>query len=169
MLNVLLTGPPRCGKTTLLKNIIKEADLNAVGFYTEEVVEGSRRVGFDIVMLSGERFRLASKKESFTPKVGSYSVYVRNIDRVCDMLNSQINEGDWQVIVIDEIGKMELLSLKFRKLILNILETNKLLGTIMLKDNAFTAKIKNLKNTKLLRVDLLENEKLKKTVLSLIQ
>ncbi|XP_061480488.1 cancer-related nucleoside-triphosphatase isoform X1 [Rhineura floridana] len=56
--HVFLTGPPGIGKTTLIQKateILKSSSVPIDGFYTEEVREGGRRVGFDVVTLSGRR------------------------------------------------------------------------------------------------------------------
>ena len=37
MKNILLTGRPGCGKTTLIKRVVEELALPAGGFYTEEI------------------------------------------------------------------------------------------------------------------------------------
>jgi len=52
-INLLLSG---VGKSTLTKKIcsaLQDRGLAVAGFYTEEVREGGRRVGFDIVDIPG--------------------------------------------------------------------------------------------------------------------
>ncbi|MCS7180330.1 MAG: AAA family ATPase, partial [bacterium] len=44
--NILITGLPGCGKTTLIKEIIKVINFEKVGFFTEEIREKGERVGF---------------------------------------------------------------------------------------------------------------------------
>jgi nucleoside-triphosphatase len=45
--HLLITGVPGSGKTTLLIGLARQlADLRPVGFYTEEIREGSSRQGF---------------------------------------------------------------------------------------------------------------------------
>jgi nucleoside-triphosphatase len=54
--NILITGQPGIGKTTLIKKLATElADLRPVGFYTEEIRENGVRRGFELVSLSGQR------------------------------------------------------------------------------------------------------------------
>ncbi|NWI64411.1 NTPCR triphosphatase, partial [Todus mexicanus] len=46
------------GKTTLIQKVtqaLKSSGIPIDGFYTEEVREGGRRTGFDVVTLSGKR------------------------------------------------------------------------------------------------------------------
>ncbi len=54
--NILITGPPRVGKTTLIKRLFEElTHHHPVGFYTEEIREGGIRKGFrsKIAMMPG--------------------------------------------------------------------------------------------------------------------
>lgn len=56
---VLLTG---VGKTTLVQKACEalvSSGVGVEGFYTEEVREGGRRVGFDVVTVTGERGHLS--------------------------------------------------------------------------------------------------------------
>jgi nucleoside-triphosphatase THEP1 len=58
--NLLLTGAPGCGKTTVLKRTLEHLrDLRLAGFLTVELREHGQRVGFEAVGLSGSRAILA--------------------------------------------------------------------------------------------------------------
>ena len=70
--NLLVTGPPGCGKTTLVRRIIGElGDLPMAGFYTEEIREGKERVGFALIGLDGRRGILSHVKIGGPHRVGS--------------------------------------------------------------------------------------------------
>src|SRR5436189_6277630 len=58
--NILLTGRPGCGKTTLIKRVVEELALPAGGFYTEEIRQGRERVGFKIITLSSNEAVVAN-------------------------------------------------------------------------------------------------------------
>jgi nucleoside-triphosphatase THEP1 len=45
--NILITGMPRSGKSTLLKNIISRIE-DKVGFITHEIRKNGERTGFEI-------------------------------------------------------------------------------------------------------------------------
>ncbi|XP_071033999.1 cancer-related nucleoside-triphosphatase isoform X2 [Parasteatoda tepidariorum] len=118
MLNkhVLLTGAPGVGKTTLIKKVcskLKENDKHCEGFFTEEVRTGRERIGFDIVTLSEQRGNLARASipsSRTTPKVGKYSVDVESFEALALPC---FNCCAASILVLDEIGKMELFSKTF--------------------------------------------------------
>src|SRR5437588_11391527 len=71
--NVLLTGPPGCGKTTVIRRLVERlGDLRLAGFYTQEVREQGRRVGFEAVSLSGRRALLAYVRSRSRHRGGRY-------------------------------------------------------------------------------------------------
>ncbi len=100
---IVVSGPPGVGKTTLVKRVADCAGCG--GFYTEEVREGGRRIGFDVVdVTTGERGVLA-RVGLAGPRVGRYGVNVEAMDIMREALE---NAKGKPCIVIDEIGPMEL-------------------------------------------------------------
>lgn len=151
MKNLLITGLPGCGKTTLVKDLVNNIKLRKVGFYTEEIREKNVRVGFKIVTLSGKETILSHKDLIISPyKVSKYFVSIENLE---NFAVKEIEKGiilENCLIVIDEIGKMELISEKFKKVVISALESqNKVLATIMYKSDPFCDKIKKRKDTQL--------------------
>jgi nucleoside-triphosphatase len=126
---LLITGNPRSGKTTLIKYLedILEKTFPKVkffGFITEEVREtkGKRdRIGFDLVPVGETKkifpssLPLARKHLSGKdlPKVGSYTVLVENLERMLSILEHELSKKRDAVLILDEVGKMELKSPKF--------------------------------------------------------
>jgi nucleoside-triphosphatase len=108
--NVLLTGAPRSGKTTVVERVLDglaERGLTAGGIYSPEIREEGERVGFEIVDLhSNEAAVMAHVDFEDGPSVGKYRVDVGNIEAICEpALSWAIEEAD--VVVIDEIAPME--------------------------------------------------------------
>jgi len=153
--NYLITGPPRCGKTTLIMKIRQVDSLsdNISGFITEEVRERGERIGFKLISLLDKKEGFLAKKGLPSPyRVGRYGV---NIEDLEDIGCSAIEKGllSEKVILIDEIGKMELFSAKFRKILLNALDSpQKVLASIMERNNDFADSIKRRSDVKIVRL-----------------
>jgi nucleoside-triphosphatase len=120
--NLLITGPPGCGKTTLIRKIVQDlGDLPMTGFYTEEIREASDRVGFALVGLDGRRGVLAHVQVRGVHRVGRYGVDIAGFDSFLEGL--EIRTPGLRLLVIDEIGKMECFSGRFRELVGECLES----------------------------------------------
>lgn len=126
---VAVTGRPGIGKTTLCMKVFK-ALKNVEGFVTLEVRERGRRIGFKLHDLrSGEELWLAKVGEGF-PRVGKYVVFLENLNRFAERIESY--EGC--PIIIDEVGPMELKSERFVEAMENLIDGDKnLLVTVHYK------------------------------------
>ncbi len=138
----LLTGGPGVGKTTLIKQAIDKAQVNAGGFFTEEIRAGGVRQGFRIVTMDGRSAILAHIDFKSPFRVSKYGVDIESLDTVgVAALKDAIRECD--VVVIDEIGKMELFSPAFKDAVLEALDSKKrVLGTIMFTSHPWADDIK---------------------------
>ncbi|MEA3253742.1 MAG: NTPase [Chloroflexota bacterium] len=139
---LLLTGKPGTGKTALIKEVIARTKIKAGGFYTEEIRTGGVRRGFRIITLDGQDAILAHVDIPGPYQVSKYKVDVESLDRVgVSSLRRALKDSD--LVVIDEIGKMELLSPQFREAVLQAVNSGKkVMGTIMLNPNPFADAIK---------------------------
>ncbi len=162
--NIFVTGKPGCGKTTLIKEISKKLNSKIFGFYTEEIREKEKRVGFKIKTLDKKEGILAHIKIKSKYQVGKYRVNLKDLEEIgVKALEKAIKEK--KIVLIDEIGKMELFSEKFKKAVLKALNSeNKVLGTIMLKRNPFCDKIKERKDTKIFYLKKENFKKIKKEI-----
>jgi nucleoside-triphosphatase len=143
-MNILITGKPGVGKTTLIQKIVEKVELSCQGFYTREIRDQQEnRVGFEIITLDGTTALLAHVEHLTPHRLGKYFVNVDNINRVIvPCIEHAIDQA--QVIIIDEIGKMELFSSLFRKSVLKALASpKKVLGTITMAKLPITKKIKS--------------------------
>jgi nucleoside-triphosphatase len=138
----LLTGPPRAGKTTLIKQVVGEYLGKAGGFYTEEIREQGERVGFRLVTLDGRDVVLSHVSLQSPYRVGKYGVNVEGLEQVgISALLVAAEKAD--LIVVDEIGKMEMLSLNFRDAVIQLIASGKkMLGTVLLHHHAWSDVVK---------------------------
>ncbi len=170
MTNLLVTGAPRAGKTTLISTVISKLNFGVVGFITTEIRENNIRTGFTIETYSGIKKTLASKKNLVSKyRVGRYGVYLDNLNSIVSTLEKEINDNMPKLVVIDEIGKMELFSLSFREFVMKALNQNKVFGTIMLRDNDFTKKIKLRSDTKVFEINLQNRENIMNKIEELVR
>ena len=140
--NVLLTGTPGVGKTTVIRRLAEILHpLRPAGFYTEEIRDGGRRVGFLLVSLDESREVLAHAGIRSREHVGKYGVDIERFERFLDGIPFfEPGRGIW---IIDEIGKMECLSEQFRELVPLLLKSPvPCLATIALKGTPFIQSVK---------------------------
>jgi len=140
--NILFTGSPGCGKTTLIKKIVEGLQTPSTGFITKEIKEEGKRVGFTISTLAGKEALLAHVNVSGRCRVGRYGVVLESIESVA--VPSMIPKTPKESVVVDEIGKMECFSSLFRKTVLDALDMpNVVIGTISLRGDQFIKEIKS--------------------------
>jgi nucleoside-triphosphatase len=123
--NLLLTGPPGCGKTTVLLHLaeVLRAEGHVVGgIICPEIRSKGVRTGFRIIDLLGGG-GILSHVDLFgedAPTVSRYGVNVSDIDRITKQaLNRPAN-----FFIVDEIGPMELKSRVFISEVERILESD---------------------------------------------
>jgi len=111
---VLVTGRPGVGKTTLVLRVVALVGRPVRGFVTEEWREAGRRMGFLLRTFSGQQTMLARRGWRGQARVSAYGVDLRALEDVgVAELRRALSEE--VLVVIDEIGKMELLSTPFRE------------------------------------------------------
>ncbi|MFC5835659.1 nucleoside-triphosphatase [Nonomuraea insulae] len=113
---ILLTAPPRTGKTTVVRRLaglLREADVPVCGFLTDELREHGRRAGFAVADLDGRKAVMAHLSWVSGPKIGRYGVNVPAFERIALPAMQRALDAKGAVALIDEIGPMELLSPAF--------------------------------------------------------
>jgi nucleoside-triphosphatase len=121
-LNLLVTGKPGVGKTTLIERVVEQVrgSLRVAGFTTAEVRDAAgERIGFNIVTVEGKRGQLAEVGVGRRVRVGRYGV---NVEEFEELALPELARRDVDLIVIDEIGKMECSSGRFRRAVEDALD-----------------------------------------------
>jgi nucleoside-triphosphatase len=123
-MHILITGKPRTGKTTLVKKIIKACGPACGGFYTEEIARGGERRGFLMRTTSGREGVLAEKGWQSPHRLGKYGINQATLEEIgVEAVEKALQDNE--IVVIDEIGKMELFSQKFKDVVIKALESKK--------------------------------------------
>ena len=166
--NILLTGAPGCGKTTVIMRTLEDFAGRAAGFHTKEILEQGHRVGFAIEALNGQSGILAHTDLTAGPKISKYRVNIPDIDQIAvPALLRACQEAD--LIVCDEIAGMELCSEKFAAAVRQALACRTpLLGTIQRKRHPFLGEIRQLATVRIIEVTPANRDQLPHQILSLI-
>lgn len=141
-MNIFITGKPGCGKSTLINEIIEELkkhNKKIAGIITPEIRKNNSRYGFKIIDLVTKKATVMASIDIKPAKVSKYGVSIENIDKIIDVFLESYDKSDY--IFIDEIGKMEFFSEKFKETLNKILLSNKI--AICALGLAFLNKFKN--------------------------
>jgi nucleoside-triphosphatase len=127
---LLLTGEARAGKSTLIRRLAEAFPGMAGGIMAAEVAGPDRkRCGFEAVAVwkaPGGRLRvveraaLAAQDPAWSPRVGRYGVSEAGLALCVRAVDAAMHEGG--LVIIDEIGPIQLLSAEFRDAVLRCLE-----------------------------------------------
>lgn len=173
---ILITGPPRCGKSTLISKLIDhflQKNFKIYGFITPEIRKENKREGFYIQdIYSKMRFPLARIGNFNTNyKLGRYSVFVEDFENYINEFKEFMKEIPGSIFCIDEIGKMELFSKKFQDFIKKLfLSNNLIIATIGEKiKHPIKDFILTMSNSVLFHLNLENQEDIFKEITSIIK
>jgi nucleoside-triphosphatase len=139
---ILFTGRPGCGKTTLIKRIVNKLEQAAGGFYTLEIRERGERVGFKIVTIDGKEAVFAHVNFDTSQRLGKYGLDLSALENIgIEAVRAAVRAR--QLVVIDEIGPMEIRSAIFRDVVNEAFDGGApILATITARSFPFTDAIK---------------------------
>jgi nucleoside-triphosphatase len=152
-LNLLVTGKPGVGKTTLVERVLAElrGSLRVAGFTTAEVRDFSgERSGFTVRTLAGMHGELARVGLPSHVRVGRYGVQVEVFEHLA---LPELARRDVDLLVIDEIGKMECASTRFCHALEEALDAEiSVLATLGIGHLPFVQAIRERADVELLRL-----------------
>src|SRR5579884_3281624 len=126
--------------------------MRAGGFYTEDLQTSGTREGFRIVTLDGQPALLARAHHPGSVQVSKYGVDLPELERVgVTALQDAMERG--HVMVVDEIGRMQLFSCAFRRVIQQALDLgHPMIGTVLQGRNPYADRIREHPHVELLRL-----------------
>jgi nucleoside-triphosphatase len=161
---ILITGKPGVGKTTIIQKVLDRLQVPYGGFYTEEIREGGARVGFRLRTTEGEEGIMAHVNSTSPQRVSKYGVEVSAfediavpaLDRVLQQYLPPGSRGEYKggtLLVIDELGRMELFSRKFQDKVMEVFDHPiPILAVIQDSKNPFLDKIRARQDVTLIHV-----------------
>lgn len=155
----LLTGKPRIGKTTMIKKLINEIGSDMCGgFYTEEITNSDDRVGFRCVSINGDCVEIANVESPSSTRMGRYGIDIEKFENFAiKVLQDAVSSK--KIIVIDEIGLMQMLSASFQKIVQDIVSDNRIvLGTISSDSHPEIDRFKYVKEVKIIGLNELNRD-----------
>ncbi len=144
LLKIVLTGEPGSGKTTVVRKVLERLSgrIPMTGFFTEEIRMSGKRVGFQGVTLDGRKFPLAHVDTKGPLRVGPYGVDLTGLESIGVSSLSPMSPGE--LVVIDEIGKMECLSEAFKARAAELLSSDApLFATVAAVGVGFVKRVRN--------------------------
>ena len=157
---ILLTGRPGSGKTTLIQRVVNDLALPVGGFYTKEIRERGVRVGFKLVTLDGKESVFADVNFKTTERIGKYGLDLSELETFgVAAIREAVHAR--QLVVIDEIGPMEIRSSIFRDAVNEAFDSDiPILATIVARSLPFTDAIKARSDVYILEVRLSNRQEL---------
>jgi nucleoside-triphosphatase len=161
-IRILLEGRPGAGKTTVARRLVERlgaAGVPVTGFTTQEIRDDRRRVGFRVEAVRGPGATLAHVGLPGPPRVGKYGVDLEAFDRIALPALEQAKKGG--VVVVDELGKMELASRAFREAVSSLFETGtNVVATVHVFRHPLTDTLKERGDVEVLRIGPMNRDSL---------
>jgi nucleoside-triphosphatase len=158
---LLIEARPGAGKTTAigrLAELLRSEGVPLSGFLTREIREGGRRIGFSIETFAGSHGVLAHVEIDGPPRVGRYGVDLEEFERLA--LPALEPPEDGGVLLIDELGKMELASVRFGDAVSDLFDRPvPIVATVQAGRHPFTDALKRRRGVSTVRLTARNRER----------
>jgi nucleoside-triphosphatase len=110
-LRIAVTGSPGVGKSTLVAKVTSGTKFSVGGVLARDRRYKDRRTGFELLDLSTGMVGILADEAGDGPQLGKYRVHLDDLDRIG--AQAVENALGCDLIVVDEVGPMELSSHRF--------------------------------------------------------
>jgi nucleoside-triphosphatase THEP1 len=125
----------------MIERVVGRIERPMTGFFTREIREKGRRTGFSITTLDGHQGMLAHETIRSKFRVGKYGVNLPDVDHIA--VPAMLPTKREELVVVDEVGKMECFSSLFRETLIKVLDSDyQVLGSIAQKGDRFIQRVK---------------------------
>ncbi len=168
-LRIFLTGEPGCGKTTVIRKIhesLQKRGIKVGGMISGEIRREGIRKGFSLeYLITHETGTLAHENLDAGPRVGKYRVNLSDIQAIgVAAIRRAITQAD--VVIIDELGPMELHSAAFVEAVQIAAASKKhIIGTIHKRaSHDLITSIRNNPENQIIEVSIQNREQLPRQI-----
>ena len=155
MLRIAVTGSPGIGKSTVVakaaEKLADQPGFKIGGIQTAEIRKEGQREGFSIRDLAAGKTGVLGSVRGSGPRVGKYHVNLEDLEKIgANALRSALG---CDLIVIDEVGPMELKSEAFVSAVEVVLESDKPVLAVLHRSSSHQLAQRMRKEFEVLMVD----------------
>ncbi len=167
--NIFLTGPLHIGKSTIINKVIQQwPEWKIGGFRTRPVFDNAQKCGFIFQSFDGQEDCFAHTEMNSPDQFDVYH-YDANIFETlgCSALGRSLSESD--LIVMDEIGVMEIRARQFQQMIVRCLDAPVwVIGAFQQRADWFRKLLANRSDTVIFEVDSANRDELVQRIIALL-
>ena len=120
---IAVTGSPGIGKSTLVARVVQASKRSVGGVLARDRRYKDRRIGFELLDLSTGAVGILADETGSGPQLGKYRVHPEDLDSIgAHAIESSLK---CDLIVVDEVGPMELSSRRFVSAVENAISSDR--------------------------------------------
>jgi len=120
---IAVTGSPGIGKSTLVAKVVQDSKRSVGGVLARDRRYKDRRIGFELLDLSTGAVGILADETGSGPQLGKYRVHPEDLDNIGAHAIESALKCD--LIVVDEVGPMELSSRRFVSAVENAISSDR--------------------------------------------
>ena len=120
---IAVTGSPGIGKSTVVEKVTKVMKCRVGGVLARDKRFNGRRIGFELLDIASGDVGVLADETGNGPQLGKYRVHLDSLEKIGAMAVQNAIQCD--LIVVDEVGPMELSSRSFISAVENAIASQK--------------------------------------------